>query len=128
MRELRTLLATALVGAVATISSTAAAAANETAAAVARAVATVLPNDNQHPAGTLDRGTLTLTLRAGKGTWRPEGPAGPALSIEAFGETSLSLMVPVRPQGSAYPPATIAPNAIGEIVPAFICAKASMAF
>ena len=55
---------------------------------------TVVPNDNRHPAGTLDRGTLTLTLRAGRGAWRPEGPAGPALDIEAFGETSSSLTVP----------------------------------
>ena len=37
---------------------------------------TVVPNDNRHPAGTLDRGTLTLTLRAGRGSWQPEGPAG----------------------------------------------------
>jgi FtsP/CotA-like multicopper oxidase with cupredoxin domain len=55
---------------------------------------TVLPNDNRHPAGTRDRGTLTLTLRAGRGTWHPEGPGGAALSIDAFGETSSSLTVP----------------------------------
>ena len=55
---------------------------------------TVVPNDNRHPAGTLDRDTLTIALRAGRGAWRPEGPAGPALSIEAFGETSSSLTVP----------------------------------
>ena len=54
----------------------------------------VLANDNRHPAGKLDRGTLTLTLLAGKGTWQPEGPAGPTLSVEAFGETSSSLSVP----------------------------------
>ena len=54
----------------------------------------VLPNDNRHPSGTLENGTLTLTLRAGKGSWQPEGPAGPSLSIDAFGEFSSSLTVP----------------------------------
>ena len=48
----------------------------------------VVPNDNRHAAGTLDDGTLTLALRAGLGAWQPEGPAGPALPIEAFGESS----------------------------------------
>jgi FtsP/CotA-like multicopper oxidase with cupredoxin domain len=54
----------------------------------------VAPNDNRHPAGTFDRGTLTLSLRAGQGSWQPEGADGPSLSIEAFGETSSSLTVP----------------------------------
>ena len=58
------------------------------------ASATVVANDNRRPAGTLDRGTLTLTLRAGRGIWRPEGPSGPGLSIEALGETSSALTVP----------------------------------
>ena len=42
--------------------------------------ASVEPNDNQRPAGTLENGTLSLALRAGVGAWKPEGPAGPALS------------------------------------------------
>src|SRR6185503_14566688 len=54
----------------------------------------VVANDNRRPAGTLDHGTLTLTLRAGRGIWRPEGPSGPGLSIEALGETSSALTVP----------------------------------
>ena len=54
----------------------------------------VVPNDNRRAAGKLDRGTLTLTLRAGRGVWRPEGPSGPALSIEALGETASPLTVP----------------------------------
>jgi hypothetical protein len=58
------------------------------------ASAIVVANDNRRPAGTLDRGTLTLTLRAGRGIWRPEGPSGPALSIDALGETSSPLTVP----------------------------------
>ena len=48
----------------------------------------VAANDNRRAAGTLEHGTLTLRLRAARGTWQPEGPAGPSLSIEALGETS----------------------------------------
>jgi FtsP/CotA-like multicopper oxidase with cupredoxin domain len=55
---------------------------------------TVVPNDNRHPGGALDRDTLTLALRAGRGSWQPEGREGPALTIEAFGETSSALSVP----------------------------------
>ena len=46
---------------------------------------TVVPNDNTQAAGVLEDGTVTIRLRAGVGTWRPEGPDGPALAIEAFG-------------------------------------------
>ncbi len=55
----------------------------------------VLPNDNLRSAGTLEQGTLTLALRAGVGQWKPEGPAGPALQIQAFGEVGSTLTVPV---------------------------------
>jgi len=54
----------------------------------------VEPNDNRSPSGTLDSGTLTLALRAGAGRWQPEGPAGPTLEIEAFGEVGKALTVP----------------------------------
>jgi len=54
----------------------------------------VVANDNRHAAGTLDHGRLMLRLRAARGTWQPEGPAGRALSIEALGETSAPLTVP----------------------------------
>ena len=54
----------------------------------------VRPNDNRHPGGTLADGVLTLRLRASRGTWYPEGPDGPGLSIEAFGEGTASLSVP----------------------------------
>ena len=37
---------------------------------------------------------LTLRLRAAAGAWRPEGEAGPALQIEAFGEAGRPLRVP----------------------------------
>jgi manganese oxidase len=52
-------------------------------------------NDNRTPAGALADGVLTLDLRAAAGILRPEGPSGPALTVEAFGETDGSpLMVP----------------------------------
>ena len=119
MREFRSLLTIALLGAMATMSSTAA-------AAVTKAAATVLSNDNQHPAGTLDRGTLTLTLRAGRGTWRPEGPAGPALSIEAFGETASSLMVPaplIRVKQGTLIAASIANDLATPLLVHGLCAR-----
>ena len=51
-------------------------------------------NDNRRGAGTLERGTLTVALRAGIGRWQPEGPASPSLEIEAFGEVGKTLTVP----------------------------------
>jgi manganese oxidase len=51
-------------------------------------------NDNRRSAGTLSGRTLTLNLRAAAAAWRPEGEQGPALAIEAFGETSGPLQVP----------------------------------
>ncbi len=63
-------------------------------AAAAPTVEAVTPNDNTRAAGVLSNGTLTLRLRAAAGLWRPEGPDGPALSIEALGEASAPLTVP----------------------------------
>ncbi len=64
----------------------------------------VVINDNRKPAGVFENGTLTLRLRAGRGLWRPEGEAGPALTIEAFGEGTSPLMAPAPlirvPQGT----------------------------
>jgi FtsP/CotA-like multicopper oxidase with cupredoxin domain len=54
----------------------------------------VLPNDNRRTAGVLFGTTLSLSLRAEEGLWRPEGDAGPALRIEAFGEDSDALRAP----------------------------------
>ena len=54
----------------------------------------IVTNDNRRPSGTPGAGTLTLKLRASEGEWRPEGQAGPALRIEAFGETDGPLMIP----------------------------------
>ena len=56
--------------------------------------AAVVANDNRRPAGSLDAGTLSLALRAGRGRWSPEPAHGPALDIEAFGEVGQPLMVP----------------------------------
>ena len=54
----------------------------------------VVANDNRRPAGRLEGDTLRLSLRAGRGSWQPEGPDGPRLSIEAFGEDASPLTVP----------------------------------
>lgn len=54
----------------------------------------VEPNDNRRAAGTLDAGTLRLALRAARGRWQPEGPAGPTLEVEALGEVGRVLTVP----------------------------------
>jgi manganese oxidase len=64
------------------------------AGAVAGAVADVVANDNTRAAGVLDHGTVTIRLRAAAGQWRPEGPGGPALAIEAFGVEGAPLSVP----------------------------------
>ena len=50
------------------------------------APAGVESNDNVRAAGTPEDGTLRLALRAGRGRWKPEGPSGPALEVEAFSE------------------------------------------
>jgi FtsP/CotA-like multicopper oxidase with cupredoxin domain len=54
----------------------------------------VEPNDNRRSAGRVDAGVLTLALRADRGRWQPEGPQGPSLDIEAFGEVGRPLAVP----------------------------------
>jgi len=54
----------------------------------------VEPNDNTRRAGSVDRGTLALALRAAAGQWKPEGPSGPALQVDAFGEIGWPLTVP----------------------------------
>ena len=52
-----------------------------------RAPETVHPNDQTKPAGTLERGVLTIALETRLGTWRPDGDGGRALdSVWAFAE------------------------------------------
>ena len=54
----------------------------------------VVPNDNTRSAGTVDGSTVTIRLRAATGSWQPEGPSGPALMVDAFGEEGAALSVP----------------------------------
>jgi FtsP/CotA-like multicopper oxidase with cupredoxin domain len=63
-------------------------------APVSSSLPDVAPNDNRKAAGTLSGETLTLALRAAAGRWQPEGPGGPTLEIEAFGEVGKALTVP----------------------------------
>lgn len=63
-------------------------------ASAAAELSPVLANDNRRAAGVVAANTLTLNLRAEEGLWRPEGDAGPALRIEAFGEDGDALRVP----------------------------------
>ena len=63
-------------------------------ASAATELPTVLTNDNRRAAGAAEGNTLSLNLRAEEGLWRPEGDAGPALRIEAFGEEGNALQVP----------------------------------
>ena len=51
-------------------------------------------NDNRRPAGVIRRDTLVLQLLVGKAEWYPEGPDGPHITIEAFGEEGKSLSIP----------------------------------
>ena len=64
------------------------------AAAGADPAPAVIANDNTRPSGVLSDGALTVRLRAATGRWQPEGPSGPALSIDAFGEVGSPLTVP----------------------------------
>ena len=64
------------------------------AASVDSPLPSVAPNDNRTAAGTLDGGALRLALRSVVGRWQPEGPTGPTLEIEAFGEVGKALTVP----------------------------------
>src|SRR5690349_4434779 len=54
----------------------------------------VQTHGNTKRAGLLKNGTLWLNLRAARGVWRPEKETGPAIEIEAFGETGGPLMAP----------------------------------
>ena len=38
--------------------------------------------------------TVKIGLRAAAGLWRPEGPDGPTLTVDAFGEEGRALNVP----------------------------------
>jgi FtsP/CotA-like multicopper oxidase with cupredoxin domain len=51
-------------------------------------------NENQSRAGTLRDGVLTLKLVARPVAWRPDGPQGCALSVNAFAEDEKSPQIP----------------------------------
>lgn len=61
-------------------------------------------NDNRAAGGVLEDGVLTLHLIAREGAWRPEADAGPAVTVQAFGERGGPLLNPgpvIRvPQGT----------------------------
>lgn len=88
---------------------------------------TVQPNDNRKPAGTLEGGTLKIALRAAPGRWQPEGPAGPTLEIEAFGEVGRPLTVPAPllrvPEGTEIA-ATIRNDLATPLVVHGLCTRA----
>ena len=54
----------------------------------------VRPNDNRHAAGTRDRETLTVALRAARGAGSRKVPRVRRWTIEAFGEVGKALTVP----------------------------------
>src|SRR5262245_7671084 len=54
----------------------------------------VVANNNTDPAGVNADRTVSIRLRAAKGRWQPEGPEGPTLTVDAFGEEGKPLMVP----------------------------------
>ena len=62
--------------------------------AASHAQAAIATHDNTTPAGTIRGESLIVRLYAGSGTWRPEGDAGPAITVQAFGEEGRGLLVP----------------------------------
>ena len=54
----------------------------------------VATNDNRIAAGTMKNGTLEVKLDAREGAWRPYGPSGPSVTIQAFGEVGKPLQLP----------------------------------
>ncbi|HTE47337.1 MAG TPA: multicopper oxidase domain-containing protein [Gemmatimonadaceae bacterium] len=53
-----------------------------------------VPNDNRIATGTLRDGVLTLRLVARIAAWRPDGPAGCALGVNAFAEEDRPARIP----------------------------------
>ncbi len=63
-------------------------------APVPQAPEAVVVNDNTRPAGVVEGNTVTVRLRAARGSWRPEGPGGPELTVDALGEAGSPLAIP----------------------------------
>ena len=54
----------------------------------------IAPNDNEHRAGHLARGVLTVALEARHGEWRPEENDGPPRPVAAFAVSGGPLQTP----------------------------------
>lgn len=54
----------------------------------------IAPNDNEHRAGRLEKGVLTVAIEARHGEWRPEEADGPAFAVAAFSVAGGSLQTP----------------------------------
>lgn len=86
----------------------------------------VAVHDNRQPAGSLEGAVLTLNLRAGRGVWHPEGPGGPAVTIEALGETDAPLNVPapmIRVQEGTTIVASVRNDLEAALVVRGLCAR-----
>ncbi len=90
----------------------------------------VVANDNRRPAGVLADGTLTLRLHATRGTWRPEGPDGPAVEIEAFADGDGAPQVPAPlirvPEGTTVA-VTLVNDLPGPLTVHGLCTKGGVA-
>ena len=54
----------------------------------------IAANTNQHPAGVLSEGGLTVELEIREGAFYPEDESGPSLRVFAFGERGKQLQIP----------------------------------
>ncbi|MEP7067083.1 MAG: multicopper oxidase domain-containing protein [Gemmatimonadota bacterium] len=54
----------------------------------------IAPNDNEHRAGLLAHGVLTVALEARNGEWHPEESSGPTISVQAFSVAGGPLQTP----------------------------------
>ena len=54
----------------------------------------IAANTNQHPAGVLSDGVLTVELEIREGAFYPEDESGPSLHVFAFGERGKQLQIP----------------------------------
>lgn len=70
------------------------AARSEGAAVVGPSSPRIAANTNQHPAGTLSDGGLTVELEIREGAFYPEDESGPSLQVFAFGERGKQLQIP----------------------------------
>jgi len=57
-------------------------------------LARIAANTNQHAAGVLSEGGLTVELEIREGAFYPEDESGPSLQVFAFGERGKQLQIP----------------------------------